>query len=85
MRRTASGAGQSPWRQSLERDGVADDERTGEVRPFDISCEAGEQVLRIGHGVGGAKGSGQGQHARAAHTPDTKFGVKQYLKSSVVG
>lgn len=38
------------------------------------NCEAGEQVRRIGYGVGGAKGRGQGEHARAAHTPDTEPG-----------
>jgi hypothetical protein len=64
---------------SGRRRAVADDERTGEVRPFHSSCEAGEQVRRIGHGVGGAKGRGQGEHARAAHTPDLAGFVAVYL------
>jgi hypothetical protein len=44
--------------------------------PSDSSCEADEQVRTIGHGVGGATGRGQGEHARAAHTPDTEPGER---------
>jgi hypothetical protein len=44
--------------------------------PSNSSCEAGEQVRRIGRGVGGAKGRGQGEHARAAHAPDTEPGER---------
>jgi hypothetical protein len=65
------GTGRSPvwpfavkgWSVSGRRGAVADDERTGEVRPFHSSCEAGEQDWTIGGGVGGAKGRGQGEHA----------------------
>jgi hypothetical protein len=45
------------------RGAVADDERTGEVRPFHSGCEAGEQDRTIGRGVGVAKGRDQGKHA----------------------
>src|SRR3954467_2433569 len=48
------------WSASGRRGAVADDVRTGEVRPRHRSGEAGEQRRATVRGVGGAKGGGRG-------------------------
>src|ERR1700730_4147100 len=62
------------WSASGRRGAVADDAGAGEVRPLHSSGEAGEQLRRIGGGVGGAKGGGRGEHEQAPHAPDTEPG-----------
>src|SRR3954467_376626 len=48
------------WSASGRRGAVADDARTGEVRPRQSSGEAGEQRRATVRGVGGAKGGAEG-------------------------
>src|SRR3954467_6555422 len=52
------------WSASGRRGAVADDARTGEVRPRQRSGEAGEQRRATVRGVGGAKGGGRGERGR---------------------
>src|SRR5205085_3951790 len=49
------------WSASGRRGAVADDARTGEVRPRHRSGEAGEQRRATVRGVGGAKGGDRGE------------------------
>src|SRR3954453_19569360 len=51
---------QAVWSASGRRGAVADDARTGEVRPRQRSGEAGEQRRATVRGVGGAKGGAEG-------------------------
>ena len=44
--------------------------------PSIVAAKPTKQVRTIGLGVGGAKRRGQGEHARAAHTPDTEPGER---------
>src|SRR5271167_1292427 len=71
------------WSASGRRGAVADDARAGEVRPLYSSGEAGEQLRRIGGGVGGAKGGGRGEHEQgldltrfSGHITVTQRGVQ---------
>src|SRR4051812_15347753 len=59
------------WSASGRRGAVADDGRTGEVRPRHSSCEAGEQRRETVRGVGGAKGGGRGERGPGPHAPGT--------------
>src|SRR6476659_2650913 len=61
---------------SGRRGAVADDERTGEVRPRHSSDEAGEQRRATVCGVGGAKGGGRGERGTGPHAPDAGPGKR---------
>src|SRR6202140_2533081 len=64
----------TPWPASGRRGAAADDARTWEVGLCRKSCEAGEQGGAIRCGVGGAKGSDQGECASAKHAPGSGTG-----------
>src|SRR6476469_7283498 len=61
---------------SGRRGAVADDARTGEVRPRHSSDEAGEQRRATVCGVGGAKGGGRGERGTGPHAPDASPGKR---------
>src|SRR5215203_5135464 len=80
-----AGTGRSPvrpqahkavWSASGRRGAVADDARTGEVRPRHSSNEAAERSQNRGRGGGGAKGGGQGEGGPAKHAPGPEPGKR---------
>src|SRR5215208_590266 len=64
------------WSASGRRGAVADDARTGEVRPRQRSGEAGEQGRATVRGVGGAKGGGRGERGPGPHPPGSGPGKR---------
>src|SRR3954452_15502544 len=64
------------WSASGRRGAVADDARTGEVRPRHSSDEAGEQRRATVCGVGGAKGGGRGERGTGPHAPGSARGKR---------
>src|SRR3954464_9158624 len=64
------------WSASGRRGAVADDARTGEVRPRHRSGEAGEQRRATVRGVGGAKGGGRGERGSGPHAPGSEPGKR---------
>src|SRR5215210_7542878 len=64
------------WSASGRRGAVADDARTGEVRPRHRSGEAGEQRRATVRGVGGAKGGGRGERGSGPHAPGSGPGKR---------
>src|ERR1700722_3180748 len=64
----------TPWPASGRRGAGADDARTWEVGHCRRSYESGEQDGAIRCGVGGAKGSDQGECGSAKHAPGSVTG-----------
>src|SRR3954451_3736904 len=64
------------WSASGRRGAVADDVRTGEVRPRHSSGEADEQRRATVRGVGGAKGGGRGERGPGPHAPGSGPGKR---------
>src|SRR6202795_160410 len=70
----STGCNGTPWPASGRRGAEADDERTWEVGHCRRSYETGEQGGAIRCGVGGAKGSDQGECGSAKHAPGSGTG-----------